>query len=149
MTWYLQLFVKSQQAMVNRQEDGKEALRVLRLHLTSLLPSVSITQFSRSVILQDLFLRTTLFLYTYNNKTIQNKNTDTGFQIKCSALQWPTHQEWGIGEEYKNKSKNKWPSASRWSCNWKLAWGCLQDTRPCSSTKTQHINNLTKQKALD
>lgn len=58
--------------MVNRQDDGKEALRVLRLDLTPLLPSVPIAQFSRGVILQDLFLRTALFLFTH----IMGKNPE-------------------------------------------------------------------------
>lgn len=62
--------------MVNRQDDGKEALRVLRLHLTPLLPSVPITQFSRGVILQSLFLRTTLFLFTHIMRQKKNRTKD-------------------------------------------------------------------------
>lgn len=76
--------LQSQQAVVNRQDDGKEALRVLRLDLTPLLPSVPIAQFSGGVILQDLFLRTTLFLFTHimGKKSRTKRPTDTGCQMK-------------------------------------------------------------------
>lgn len=72
--------------MVNRQDDGKEALRVLRLHLTPLLPSVPITQFSRGVILQSLFLRTTLFLFTHIMREKKKKNRTKDQQTQNDRL---------------------------------------------------------------